>query len=649
MSRVTAIPASEPTYRFAAQNATVRKSSSEKNVVLATSELASCVGLLIVDEDTNASLSHIDELTDLNFIASELNRMKGNPTITIVRNPQASDKLSTTVKETLKSSAKIQPSAIQDDISPNGTFMYADGEKSKPPQAFLMTKMGGATHPDYLNFRKKMLIRQLNIYLSSDKNKRMPIFQGETGKLVEATLNADVQQYLQALAEGTNHTGHVNIPESGSLASIVLAEIIPEYLALIGKAVNETKIIASLNGQSEYQPIVPWLGTATAESKQTHEVILPHQTQAKQQWKSFIEEGENTTADELAFYLSRYWKFLPHEQHKKLILKFESKILSAMKIEAEDVRKWTSGKEPEWYLGHWENFGIKIIDRRALLDTLLYNKSVFIAEKKEKLSVSRAVIAMLVDLREKISGWDQERTLYLLQVHNVASGEFLDAEMLADIERLLWEALHIKGIEKPQQQPSFKIRQAFLANSSFHNALQEKFITVAKAEAMEQSDLNSFLFNFYRVKQCAERIGTDKFRALLQTKRITHSQLAQLSFAQLDKILTPNGIIALEEKRISGDQVIRLSPSKLNVLLEENNLTALRTCNVDVELYIACSFADLPTVLMTAKQQQNRSFATTVSSSRQATLSPKSSSSPASTNISSSQTSSMTPGCCTIL
>lgn len=69
----------------AAQNETVRKKSGDKDAQLLIIGLINCVGVLIKDEHGNASLTHVDKNTDLDFIRDEVAFMEGEYTIDIIK------------------------------------------------------------------------------------------------------------------------------------------------------------------------------------------------------------------------------------------------------------------------------------------------------------------------------------------------------------------------------------------------------------------------------------------------------------------------------------------------------------------------------------------------------------------------------------
>jgi hypothetical protein len=71
--------------KIAGQNETIRRSHDETLVDLATIGITNCVAVIIKDEKGNASLTHVDAHTDLNFINLEAALIKDNYTIYIIK------------------------------------------------------------------------------------------------------------------------------------------------------------------------------------------------------------------------------------------------------------------------------------------------------------------------------------------------------------------------------------------------------------------------------------------------------------------------------------------------------------------------------------------------------------------------------------
>lgn len=78
---------------LAGQNETIRKSSEEENVSLATFGLIGCVAVIVSDENGNASLTHVDAHTDLSFIKDEVKLMDGDYTIDVVKDKMGQGQL----------------------------------------------------------------------------------------------------------------------------------------------------------------------------------------------------------------------------------------------------------------------------------------------------------------------------------------------------------------------------------------------------------------------------------------------------------------------------------------------------------------------------------------------------------------------------
>lgn len=123
----------------AGQNETVRKKSEQTEVDLATIGLMSCVAIIIADKHGNASLTHVDDGTDLDFIQTELLAIPGS-TLDIVKSADSTSDLDQKVCEKLHdlgldstpSSGAKRIRTVKDH-----TILLRDGKMLQPKMAYL--------------------------------------------------------------------------------------------------------------------------------------------------------------------------------------------------------------------------------------------------------------------------------------------------------------------------------------------------------------------------------------------------------------------------------------------------------------------------------------------------------------------------------
>lgn len=128
---------------IAAQNETVRKNAAtETDVFLATFGLTGCVAVLIMDQQGNQSLTHVDSNTKLDFINKEIALMEKPYTIDIIKNESIENNISLKVINYLKNNdlhSVLSSSSDGQSLSclipkdtPNGTVLVDEKKLLNP-------------------------------------------------------------------------------------------------------------------------------------------------------------------------------------------------------------------------------------------------------------------------------------------------------------------------------------------------------------------------------------------------------------------------------------------------------------------------------------------------------------------------------------